>query len=749
MDEKKILTLSEVSKFYTGTQTVVVGLHRISLSFSIGEFVAVTGESGSGKSTLAHVLGGILPYESGEMFFDGKPTSCFGGADREKYRAESVSFISQNYGILPGASVLDNILGALAIAGLPKKEAEARAQEILEEVELSSLASRRAAYLSSGQKQRLSIARALAKPARILIADEPTGNLDPENSEKVIRLLTKAAGERLVLLITHEFSEAEPYVTRHIVLEDGRVAADARLRPSYLLPEKSDTQSAKADPDESSEKTSAKREKAKKRRTAAALPVKIASLTLRSRPVLSVVLFLLFALEAFGIFAFLGTLIPALDDTSTRIYNNTIFQNGAPERLVVIRKDGTPLTDEDADAIAALAHVARVERYGYAADVHYAYRKDVDYRSTYRYGFGSSELAIGEYITLEAGTPFLQTVPHLKQNEAFLSEGRLPEDFYEAVATRGAANLGEEVRIFLTDEKNYSRAQYIELVVKIVGITDVGEGLWLSDGVGALAESMTKKSPFLWIPSKDKGLADSFVILSKERDAEQVKIPATEETKEFELKVVSHNSSMQATLLEVSEALYQKMANTAPLDQLSVTMEDYAYTDRVIDALTARGYLALSARRVGADRIDGDASEERYLTIGICLSALILTSLLQIFLLSALFSSQNDTYRLLSDIGLREKTASASVLFELFSLSILGHIFTFSVVLILSCAGVDRLLAITRYLTFGRWMLLFGIGLLLTCLSARRILKRLKKQVYPNTAKENDLPRYTDEEVTA
>ena len=148
MDEKKILTLSEVSKFYTGTQTVVVGLHRISLSFSIGEFVAVTGESGSGKSTLAHVLGGILPYESGEMFFDGKPTSCFGGADREKYRAESVSFISQNYGILPGASVLDNILGALAIAGLPKKEAEARAQEILEEVELSSLASRRAAYLS-------------------------------------------------------------------------------------------------------------------------------------------------------------------------------------------------------------------------------------------------------------------------------------------------------------------------------------------------------------------------------------------------------------------------------------------------------------------------------------------------------------------------------------------------------------------------------------------------------------------------
>ena len=89
MDEEKILVLSEVSKFYTTAQNIVVGLQRITLSFSVGEFVAVTGESGSGKSTLAHILGGILPYESGEMFYRGKATSSFDGADLEEYRSSS------------------------------------------------------------------------------------------------------------------------------------------------------------------------------------------------------------------------------------------------------------------------------------------------------------------------------------------------------------------------------------------------------------------------------------------------------------------------------------------------------------------------------------------------------------------------------------------------------------------------------------------------------------------------------------
>ena len=219
----EVLRLENVSKYYTSKSGVVMGLSSINLSFKVGEFVAITGESGSGKSTMAHILGGIIPYESGEMYIYGTPTSHYGSSDWEHYRRDYVSFISQNYGILVGNTVLENVESALRFGGMEKEETRKRALEILEEVDLLEFRTRKAGKLSSGQKQRLSIARALAKPSKVLIADEPTGNLDRENSEKVIKLLHKASKDRLVILITHEFSEAEDYATRRIILSDAVV----------------------------------------------------------------------------------------------------------------------------------------------------------------------------------------------------------------------------------------------------------------------------------------------------------------------------------------------------------------------------------------------------------------------------------------------------------------------------------------------------------------------------------------------
>ena len=465
---KELLTLRDVSKYYTSGQQVVMGLNGVSLSFCAGEFVAITGESGSGKSTLAHVLGGFLPYESGELLLDGKPTSHYDSGDWERYRRDKISFISQNYGILPGSTVLSNVVSALRLSGMEKEEAKTEAESILRKVELWELRKRRAAKLSSGQKQRLSIARALAKPAPILLADEPTGNLDRENSEKVIALLAEAARDRLVILITHEFEEAADCATRRIALQDGRVTMDAALRELPAAPEE-------------------KREPAPARKKE--LSGYIAGVQLRARPVWCSIMALFFALTAFAVFAFLGTFIVNTDDSRTRLYDPTAFPNGNKTRIVAVRPDGADLTQEDFDALLSVEHVTSLERYGYVTDISYFYRENKDVFYHYNTlmtggGFEAEPKSVERSVTLEGSGLFLKTVPLLAGEEEFLTAGRLPETMYEVVAVGDASMIGSRFPVYICDTKNWNLASYLVFTVEVVGVTDQGSHLYFSDELG-------------------------------------------------------------------------------------------------------------------------------------------------------------------------------------------------------------------------------------------------------------------------
>ena len=494
-----LLHLQEISKYYVNGQNVTTGLTKVSLKLFRGEFVAITGESGSGKSTLAHILGGILSYEDGELLFDGAPTSHFDSADWEHYRRDNIAFISQNYGILPGATVEDNVISALRLSGMSKHRCRTKARGILRKVELWEMRGRRAAKLSSGQKQRLAIARALAKPCPILIADEPTGNLDPENSEKVIKLLSQAAADRLVILITHEFHEAADYATRHIALQDGRISMDAQLNGA-VNPAQEDTipgtaaaavsgienRQTRVGAGSTYQTTDSTHRPTKP--DAPKLASYTAGLQLRSRPVWCTIVLLFFALTAFAVFAFLGTFIVALDDTPTRIYETDAFLNGAKDRIVAVRKDAEPMTDEDYEAILSLKYVEQLERYGYIADSCYAYRQDMDYELHYgmhNYGSATDPLYIEmETVTFKLSEQYIQTVPLLSADSDFLTGGRLPENFCEVVAVGDSRLIGDELTVYLWDLRRWGSSDYIKLDVAIVGVTDSGSGLYFHEDVG-------------------------------------------------------------------------------------------------------------------------------------------------------------------------------------------------------------------------------------------------------------------------
>lgn len=226
---KPLIKLENVSKYYKTATSVAEGMRGINLEFYNNEFVAITGESGSGKTTLLNVISGLDSYEDGELYINGTETSHYSVKDFEKYRAQNIGFVFQNYNVIESYSVYQNVVIALEAQNYPKDKIKQRALELIERVGLETHVKHKTAKLSGGQKQRVVIARALAKDAPIILADEPTGNLDRESSIEVLSLLKEISKDKLVILVSHNLEEVRKYATRNIVLEDGAVKNDFKL----------------------------------------------------------------------------------------------------------------------------------------------------------------------------------------------------------------------------------------------------------------------------------------------------------------------------------------------------------------------------------------------------------------------------------------------------------------------------------------------------------------------------------------
>lgn len=223
-----VVELAGVSKSFQQGSAIVHALSDVSLSVGSGELVALHGRSGSGKTTLLHIVGGLEQPDVGDVRVLGRDLADLSDDERSDLRRDDVAFIFQSFGLLPVLSAQENVEVPLRLRGVPERERRDRVYELMGEVGLIGRAHHRPNELSGGEQQRVAIARALANDPAVLIADEPTGQLDSQTGRSIVNLIARLVEGRdmAALIATHDPSIVRG-ATRTIELQDGRLAAPA------------------------------------------------------------------------------------------------------------------------------------------------------------------------------------------------------------------------------------------------------------------------------------------------------------------------------------------------------------------------------------------------------------------------------------------------------------------------------------------------------------------------------------------
>ncbi len=381
-----LIQLKNVSKFYYSKGMIASGISRVNLEFDIGEFVVITGESGSGKTTLLNVISGLDTYEEGEMYIEGRETSHYLASDFEEYRKKYIGNIFQNFNLVNSYTVYQNIELILRINGYRRSDMKQRINNIIKRVGLEAYTRTKVSKLSGGQKQRVAIARALAKDTDIIVADEPTGNLDSQSAQGIVELLSEISKDKLVIVVTHNYEQFRQYATRQIKMHDGKVAEDNILKQVPLQQEPSSH-------------------------------IEAGKISIGSR-------FRLGARNTFNIFhkfllllvvfIFVVTAVTAQytsykksEEEASRLGFNEIFTNYSQDRMILKKKDGSKFSDEDRKIIGSVDNVKSV---------------------------ALNDMLLDSSLYMESGDYYYDAFPHaVSEFSGKLIKGRMPEKENEVI----------------------------------------------------------------------------------------------------------------------------------------------------------------------------------------------------------------------------------------------------------------------------------------------------------------------------
>ncbi len=221
------ISVSSISKSFKTDEVQTQSLNNVSLDIKQGQFVAVVGESGSGKSTLLNAIGLLDRVDSGQIYYGNEELSTYPFHKLHSFRANNLGFVFQNFNLLGGLSVLENVILPLRYAGVKKSDAIDKGLAVLEKLNIAHRVNHKPFQLSGGQQQRVAIARAIINEPSLLLADEPTGNLDSENGAQVMEILSELHQEgTTILMVTHSMSQTSQ-VDRVIKMQDGCIIEDS------------------------------------------------------------------------------------------------------------------------------------------------------------------------------------------------------------------------------------------------------------------------------------------------------------------------------------------------------------------------------------------------------------------------------------------------------------------------------------------------------------------------------------------
>ena len=680
-----MIRLENLSKYYYGNNTVALGLRKINLEFHKGEFVAITGESGSGKTTLLSTISGLLPYEEGEMYFNGNATSYYDETDWEEYRKNHIAFVFQNYNLIDSYTALENVMTSFLIQGEEATYARDKSMELLEVVGIAQYASHRATELSSGQKQRLAIARALAKNTEVIVADEPTGNLDVENGRQIMELFSELAKDKLVLIVTHNYEEAAPFVTRKIMIHDGEVEEDIQVKENLMMADSLECSSEKE------QATSIQLENEKKNAWF------FAKTNMKSRLGRSVILCGLMLTVFIACSFFLGNFIANLDDTETKVYENSAFYNSDDTRIVVRHPDGSPMTEKDLTTLKEINHVVYTDKYSLVNDLYYFSEKGVDYQVTYSNIQTEKEgdPIYQENIYLDKYSKFVFSSSGLTQED--LLYGRLPINTNEVVIyAEDESLLNSQFSCFFNDQRHWPINAYIRMEMTVCGILkEPTEQYYFSEKLCKVLSNNMRDEKVMYafgtknndtivssgyksiIPYvddcyelKNEEVMTAGDIYESKKDFLLLAIRITDsedygfingidiDHSETEEQIVKgrHNSSKQ--FMMISQDMYDALYPDADTTQMGVYVEDYAYVADVLGELRTKGYEAVAPYQIGSVKYDDAKVTERLVTLALSLSALIVLLVLEVIIVFAFMRTEKKNALILKSMGMNQKMLS-------------------------------------------------------------------------------------------